>query len=767
MAINTISPSRSIIDGETLVSAEGIFELGFFSPGNSTNRYVGIWYKKTSYTQVVWVLNSIAPITDSSGSLTINSDGNLVLLDGKQNILWYTNASATSNNRVAVLDDLGNFALKEIKYPSVLLWQSFDHPSNAFIPNMKLGGNDELGIYITLTSWKSENDPAPGNFFLNRDRKSLQQIFIVKGSVATVFNWTDAVKHWRSGQWDGRTFIGAPSMSQDYINGVTFNRDGYGGQYYTYSTSNSFKITIKVLDSSGNIVQKDWDEGKKEWVDVVVAITSQCDIYNTCGPFGICNKMESFICRCMRGFQPKFPEKWRKGNWSDGCVRSNQLLCGSDHEGFLKLEEMKLPDFAEYLLVQNQNECRARCLNNCSCLAYAYISGPGCLVWVTDLIDVQQFSFNGQDLFLRLPSSELGTDKKLPNTISESVQASFLKDGVEHGEDQELQILDFGSVKMATNDFLLENRIGKGGFGPVYKGYLPTGQAIAVKRLSRTSGQGMTEFKNEVMLISKLQHRNLVKLVGVCCEGEERILLYEYLHNKSLDTILFDATKRAELDWTKRFKIIEGIACGLLYLHRDSRLKVIHRDLKSGNILLDEEMNPKISDFGMARIFGKKQERANTNRVVGTYGYMAPEYAIYGIFSEKSDVFSFGILLLEIMSGVKNSSFFHDEYLSLLGYAWQLWNDDRGLQLIDQTVIRNCDPLEAMRCIHIGLLCVQDFALDRPIMSEVVFMLSTKTSLPPPKMPAYIEYRNQIHLNSYGSDVCSVNKCSMTTLESR
>ncbi|XP_043694867.1 putative G-type lectin S-receptor-like serine/threonine-protein kinase At1g61610 [Telopea speciosissima] len=364
---------------------------------------------------------------------------------------------------------------------------------------------------------------------------------------------------------------------------------------------------------------------------------------------------------------------------------------------------------------------------------------------------------------------------------SSSLYPSFVKDNlqhvenpeiqfshVNHGEDQELQLFDFDSVKMATNNFSVWNRIGEGGFGIVYKGDLSSGQAIAVKRLSRTSGQGMTEFKNEIILISKLQHRNLVKLVGVCIEGEEKLLLYEYLSNKSLDKFLFDPTKRAKLDWTTRFRIIEGVACGLLYLHRDSRLRIIHRDLKTSNILLDEEMNPKISDFGMARIFGVKQDLANTNRVVGTYGYMAPEYALEGIFSEKSDVFSFGIMLLEIVSGVKNSSFCHEEHLSLLGYAWQLWNSGKGMQLIDQTIVNSCHPNEALRCIHIGLLCVQDYAVDRPTMSKVVFMLSNDTSdLTPPKMPLYIRGMNHINLSSFVSDVNSINECSITVIESR
>ncbi|XP_065616231.1 G-type lectin S-receptor-like serine/threonine-protein kinase At1g11330 isoform X1 [Quercus suber] len=183
---------------------------------------------------------------------------------------------------------------------------------------------------------------------------------------------------------------------------------------------------------------------------------------------------------------------------------------------------------------------------------------------------------------------------------------------------QELPLFNFERLVSATSDFHLSNKLGQGGFGPVYKGKLSDGQEIAVKRLSRTSAQGLEEFMNEVVVISKLQHRNLVRLLGCCVEGEERMLLYEYMPNKSLDAFLFDPHKERLLDWKKRFNIIEGISRGLLYLHRDSRLRIIHRDLKASNILLDKELNPKISDFGMARIFGSDEDQANTNRVVGT-----------------------------------------------------------------------------------------------------------------------------------------------------
>ncbi|XP_022632186.1 cysteine-rich receptor-like protein kinase 25 isoform X3 [Vigna radiata var. radiata] len=218
------------------------------------------------------------------------------------------------------------------------------------------------------------------------------------------------------------------------------------------------------------------------------------------------------------------------------------------------------------------------------------------------------------------------------------------------------------TILQSTGNFSEVSKLGEGGFGPVYKGTLPDGRQIAVKRLSQFSAQGSEEFDNEVMLIAKLQHRNLVRLLACCLEENEKILVYEYLPNKSLDFHLFDDERRKHFDWKLRLSIINGIARGVLYLHEDSRLKVIHRDLKASNVLLDPEMNPKISDFGLARAFEKGQNQANTKRVIGTYGYMAPEYAMEGLFSGKSDVFSFGVIVLEIICGRKNSGFYLSEH---------------------------------------------------------------------------------------------------------
>ncbi|CAH8362249.1 unnamed protein product [Eruca vesicaria subsp. sativa] len=299
--------------------------------------------------------------------------------------------------------------------------------------------------------------------------------------------------------------------------------------------------------------------------------------------------------------------------------------------------------------------------------------------------------------------------------------------------------LDFRTIQAATDNYSENNKIGRGGFGEVYKGTFSNGTEVAVKKLSKLSEQGDLEFMNEVVVVAKLQHRNLVKLLGFSLNRKERILVYEYVPNKSLDYFLFDTAKQGQLDWTRRYTVIEGIARGILYLHQDSRLTIIHRDIKASNVLLDADMNPKLADFGMAKIFEIDQTQGNTSRIVGTYGYMSPEYAMHGHFSMKSDVYSFGVLVLEIVTGKKNSKFYEiDGVHDLVTYVWRLWNNRTTLDIVDPTIIDNCQKSEVIRCIHIGLLCVQEDHIERPTMRTILMMLTSNTvTLPVPRQPGF------------------------------
>ncbi|CAO2842642.1 unnamed protein product [Amaranthus hypochondriacus] len=345
-------------------------------------------------------------------------------------------------------------------------------------------------------------------------------------------------------------------------------------------------------------------------------------------------------------------------------------------------------------------------------------------------------------------------------------------------EMEALQSLQFsvGTIKVATDNFADENKLGEGASGTVYKGKLPDGQEIAVKRFERNAILGDAQFKMEILTLAKLHHRNLVRLLGFCLEGEEMLLIYEFVINKSLDNFLFDPMHRASMNWETRYKIINGVARGVLYLHEDSRLRIIHRDLKAANVLLDADFNPKIADFGTAKLFKIDQSQAVTSKVVGTHGYMPPEYLAQGQVSLKSDVFSFGVLVLEIVSGQRISSFRATETSdNLLTFAWKNWVEGNAWNLVDP-VLPSASSAEILRCIHIGLLCVQNNMADRPTMSSVSLMLSSVSmTLEGPSQPAFFTQNPKLPTtpsqanatDQSNSESYSVNAVTITELQPR
>ncbi|MQM11206.1 hypothetical protein Taro_044110, partial [Colocasia esculenta] len=303
-------------------------------------------------------------------------------------------------------------------------------------------------------------------------------------------------------------------------------------------------------------------------------------------------------------------------------------------------------------------------------------------------------------------------------------------------------------IEMATNGFDTANKIGEGGFGPVYKGRLEDGTLVAVKRLSSNSNQGNREFLNEIGMISSLHHPNLVKLFGCCVEENQLLLIYEYMQNNSLGRALFGSNycllapyivghkeHRLKLDWSTRYAICLGVAKGLAYLHEESTLKIVHRDIKATNILLDENLNPKISDFGLAKLYEKENTHIST-RVAGTVGYMAPEYATRGYLTDKADVYSFGVVVLEIVTGKSNTNYVPDEkFLHLLDWAFLLLGKGRLIELVDPNMSLDYPEDEALRLLNVALLCTNSSPTQRPTMSIVVNMLTGETAVPTPVKP--------------------------------
>ncbi|KAK3014356.1 hypothetical protein RJ639_009078, partial [Escallonia herrerae] len=410
--------------------------------------------------------------------------------------------------------------------------------------------NVQTGEARIFSSWRSVGDPSPGNYSMGLDPRGSPQIVI----------WEESHRRWRSGHWNGLVFTGVPSMRALYSYGYRLTDEGNGSMYFTYSTVNSSASTRFMLRWDGIAEQLMWDEGQEVWNVLLSQPSSECEVYNKCGNFGLCNMMHSPICSCIKGFKPRYGDQWSKGNWSGGCVRRTALHCDRNGtgDGFMEVIGVKLPDFADTIVAKNTNRgCEEVCLRNCSCNAYAFVPGIGCMTWRGDLVDIEQFE-GGITVYARLAESELGNKRKVSHlaTIVITVVGTILlgfamltlwrfrgklkefSDSLRKKEN--LLISDMSTSRELSTDFSGQNELaieGKDGNAP--QGTLQGGEEIAVKRLSKWSGQGLEELKNELVLIAKLQHRNLVRLLGYCIEGEEKSLIYEYMPNKSLDSFLF------------------------------------------------------------------------------------------------------------------------------------------------------------------------------------------------------------------------------------
>ncbi|MCD7461673.1 hypothetical protein HAX54_046797 [Datura stramonium] len=595
---------------------------------------------------------------------------------------------------------------------------------------MKLGYNLTTRQNWTLTSWLSFSIPASGSFTLSLEaiQDEFQMVIRRRGKI-----------YWTSGAWNNQGFPFLP-LFHDY---------DANNQFIIYQ----YNLNL-VSDKDGMFFQFDAMEGSFPSLE----LNSDKNILGG----------DNLIYTIFRDFCYGYESE-------NGCVSTQLPECRKDGDkfeqkrgGFIHTSGIttKFYDDANISL----GDCMQKCWEHCSCVGFSTTSfnGTGCFIlngnrdfrvdesgnavqtyvlvspkspkgktWIWIVIFVAIFItllISGFICYIIMRRRKLQDEKRKEEeyirelTVSDSVNNTNLKE--EDGREvQDLKIFSVGFILAATNSFSSENKLGEGGFGPVYKGKFPDGRGVAVKRLSRTSGQGLAEFKNELILIAKTEKKKL-------------------------------------LDWRKRYEIIEGIAQGLLYLHKYSRMRVIHRDLKASNVLLDENMNPKIADFGMARIFKQNDTEAVTGRVVGTYGYMAPEFAMEGAFSIKSDVFGFGVLMLEVVSGRRNTSLQQiDRPLNLIGYGWELWREGCALELKDPALGDLCDTKQLLRVIHVGLLCVHEGATDRPTMSDVVSMLGNESMpLPAAKHPAFFtgRYEAESKSSTIKADQCSVNNPSLS-----
>ncbi|KAG6525117.1 hypothetical protein ZIOFF_015069 [Zingiber officinale] len=482
-----------------------MFQLGFFSPvNNSATAYIGIWYYNhpPRENKVVWVANRDKSVDASMASLNLTSDGNLILFEEGTKV-WSTGTSAELNSARLQLLDSGNLALTAGN-SNRTVWQSFDHACDTILPGMKLGFDFRTNTPWQFVSWMSATDPSPGKYIVKMETYKVPDFLIlsVNGSA----------KLGRTGPWNGQWLVDLPMLRNVlnliYALGSEKSKNGVsllGGPK-----------TRERLGDLGSIVGGE-PACIHEWNSFLSLPRDDCDNYNSCGNNSVCTKgYYSISCRCLEGLV--------EIGSVVGCKRKEPFRCSSNQ--FRKEPSVKVPD-TENATSRGKislEACNKLCLDDCSCVAYAVINGPyGCITWRGDLLDLRSFPDGGDDLYIRLQGVLVRRWRNRASTCRLQLQFPNMEKGLALCSISALDVLpsyDLHTIKIATNDFSEENKLGEGGFGAVYKGQLDDGQKIAVKKLSRYSSQGPNEFLNELSVIAKLQHTNLVRLLGYCIEGD-------------------------------------------------------------------------------------------------------------------------------------------------------------------------------------------------------------------------------------------------------
>ncbi|KAL0329897.1 UNVERIFIED_CONTAM: G-type lectin S-receptor-like serine/threonine-protein kinase [Sesamum radiatum] len=603
---DTLKPGDRLNLSSQLVSANGMFDLRFSLLDSKA--YLSLTYTNSNIVYYhVWIANRDRPaIIGLRPFLTVDITGKLVIghdIDGGESIELYAGDSSKKINVSATLLDTGNLVVKEMSSSNgeVILWQSFDHPTDTLLPGMKLGVNRRTGRNRVLTSWFAPNIPASGAFTLewdpSEDRLLVRRRDVLYWTSGKLKDYYDEQSGLRVKEFDNILPKPDPANLNYNFSVVTSDDE----EYFTYSlikvptlTPDNRKFSAMKLDYQGYIYDTDRP---------TIAEAGYCYGYD---------------------------ETHRGSAANLGCELRKQPKCRNDGKTFnLTYGDFRHVNGTPAPAVYDSNsslsisDCRENCWNDCECVGYTSGNVSGCAYWRGKNLEFVQWDLPAGSLANTYVLDNSAPSRRAKKRHVEIISAATdirktyeLESGGANNH-HDLRMFTYASLQSATNNFSGDYKLGQGGFGPVYKGKTSEGQDIAVKLLSRQSGQGLLEFKTELILISKLQHVNLVKLLGFCVHGDEKMIIYDYMPNKSLDFFLFRPSNREQLNWQQRFNIIEGIAQGLLYLHKYSRLRIIHRDLKPSNILLDKDMNPKISDFGLARIFKQNVSEANTIRRAG------------------------------------------------------------------------------------------------------------------------------------------------------
>ncbi|KAE8793632.1 stress-induced receptor-like kinase A1du [Hordeum vulgare] len=797
-ASDTLNEDRVLAVGDKLVSTNGKYALGFFQPATSTisksqnttssssSWYLGIWFNKIPVFTVVWVANREQPIPHSninSTKLKFSRDGNLVIVTNdavSESLVWSThivNSTQTSSintttSGAAVLLNSGNLAL--LTNSKAMLWQSFDYPTDIALSGAKLGWNKVTGFSRKFISRKSLIDMGLGSYSLELDTSG---VAILKRRInPSVVYW-----HWASSKTSSlsvlptlKTIIDLDPRTKGLMNPIYVDNDQE--EYYMYTSPEESSSSLFVsLDISGQVKLNVWSEANLSWQTICAEPADACTPAATCGPFTVCNGNAQPSCDCMEGFSRKSPQDWQFDDRTGGCIRNTPSNCStrgnnknmtSSTDIFHPISQVALPYNPQSIdVATTQSKCEEACLSSCSCTAYSY-NNSRCYVWHGELLSVNLndgIDNNSKDaLYLRLAATAKFEKKKKQTNIRFVAAASIIGFGLlvlmllaliwrnkfkplynNQVSGGGIMAFRYTDLVRATKNF--SEKLGGGGFGSVYKGVLNGSTSIAVKRLDGAR-QGEKQFRAEVSSIGLIQHINIVKLIGFCCEGDHRLLVYEHMLNGSLDGHLFEKSNAAVavLNWNTRYQIALGVAKGLSYLHQGCHKCIIHCDIKPGNILVDASFVPKIADFGLAAFVGRDFSRVLTT-FRGTAGYLAPEWLSGVAVTPKIDVYGFGMVLLEIISGRRNSSietpyntsdsssYQNVEYFPVQAISKLHSGDVKSL--VDPQLHGDFNLEEAERVCKVACWCIQDNEFDRPTMGVVVRVLEGLQKIDMPPMP--------------------------------
>uniref|UniRef100_A0A0D9WTD1 Receptor-like serine/threonine-protein kinase n=1 Tax=Leersia perrieri TaxID=77586 RepID=A0A0D9WTD1_9ORYZ len=734
----------------------------------------------------------LRPGHPATSRVAIAADGNLVLVNEVNDLVWSTNVTSGDDRAtvVAVILDTGNLVLRRTNgHGESVLWQSMDHLTDTWLPGARLGFNKLTGEAQSLTAWINSGDPSPGVFTLGIDPSGTSAQYFI--------TWNRTVTYWASGEWNGEIFAGIPEMTAHYMYNFEFVSDA-NGSYFSYSLQDPSIISRLVVSVSGQITQLTWVPSAGEWILIWTEPHRLCDVHAVCGKFAVCDEKSQPFCSCLAGFRAASPGDWDLGDHSLGCRRNNPLRCGTtatgdkdDDDGFLLITGVSMPKNGSILVrASGDRDCRSACLMDCSCNAYAY--SDGCALWNGELLNLQRQtdeSSGASNLYIRLSAMDVPSKSSSKKTITLSCAGASaaliiaillamafvvvrmssrrrtkrFTQALQRGN---LVAFRYSDARKATNNF--SEKLGGGSFGSVYKGNLAIAGgadiAVAVKKLEglRNIDMGDKQFRNEVRTIGTIHHVNLVRLRGFCSGRRgERLLVYDYMPNGSLDKSLFSASGAGAaagdvLSWAARYKIAIGAARGLLYLLKGCRDCIIHCDIKPENILLDESMTAKVADFGLAKLVGRESSRVLTT-VRGTIGYLAPEWIAGVAVTSKADVYSFGMVMLELVSGRRNArwSASCSEYFPLVA-ARKVREGDVAV-LLDERLDGEADMEEVDRACRVACWCVQDDEARRPTMEQVVQVLEGVVAVDVPPVPVSLKVFTDDAADSCfsGDDECS------------